>query len=375
MATKTPLYDEHLALGGKMTEFAGWEMPLWYSTGQTEEHHTTRKTCGLFDISHMGEYEIRGTGAQAFLSRILTNRVDQMEDGQAMYHFMLNESGGVVDDCILCRFSGIRFMLVVNAGNIDTDFQWLSRHATDDIELEDISNRIVKIDLQGPAAPRMLAGLMSRPEQLSHLKFFRFIDQVRISGMPVLVSRTGYTGEIGFELFTDSTYGVDLWRCLLNAGRAYGMLPCGLGARDTLRTEAGLPLYGHELKADRVAAGHPWPFVMDMKKDFIGKKALDRQVEKGVDYFVVPFKLDGKRKAMPGWTVLYDDGQIGSVLSGVISPTLGNQPIGFAGLSLDPGEDAVLKFKRPGREDVLEGRIVSIPFVPLTSRKAMNLFL
>ena len=159
---KTLLYDEHVRLGGKMADFAGWRMPLWYPTGQSVEHHATRKACGLFDICHMGEFEIKGSGSLAILSQLLTNDVERLVDGQAMYNFMLNEAGGVVDDCIIYRFDQENWMLVVNAGDIEGDFEWLRRNGSSDVQLENISDRTVKIDLQGPNAPKLMTKWVER---------------------------------------------------------------------------------------------------------------------------------------------------------------------------------------------------------------------
>lgn len=371
---KTPLYDEHKTLGGKMADFAGWNMPLWYPTGQSVEHHATRKACGLFDICHMGEFEIKGPNALSFLSSMLTNGVDKQEDGQAMYNFMLNEQGGVVDDCILYRFDQENWMLVVNAGDIGGDFNWLKKHLPSNVQLKNISDTTAKLDLQGPKTPKLMTKWVAA-EELANLKFFRFISNVKMDGMDVLISRTGYTGEIGFELYTEIKHCVDLWNLLLEEGKEYGILPCGLGARDTLRTEAGLPLYGHELKADKVALGHPWEFALSLESEFIGKEKLLRQKKQGLNYYVFPFIIEGKRKAMPGWEVKKEGEVIGTVLSGVISPSLNNTPIGFIGVDRFIEVGHVLSFHQEGRPEELKGRIVEIPFVPLTSRRKMSSFL
>jgi len=371
---KTPLYDEHLSLGGKMADFAGWMLPLWYPSGQVAEHNAVRNACGLFDICHMGEFEIRGGGAQSFLEEMLTNRVHAMTDRQAMYHFLLNERGGVIDDCILYRFDAAYWMLVVNAGNIHTDFEWLSNHAPSRTTVVDISNRTVKLDLQGPQAPRLLSEWIPKTT-LAELRFFHFIHGVRINGMEVLVSRTGYTGEIGFELYTDLTHARALWQILLEKGRAYGLLPCGLGARDTLRLEAGLPLHGHELRPDRAALGHPWEFAISWDHVFFGKKALSAYREDGIRYWIIPFRMDGKRKAMPGWQVRLNGEMIGSVLSGVISPTLGNVPIGFMEVNRTVEKETPLLFCPEDNTTLLEGRVWTTPFIPPTSRRKITEFL
>jgi aminomethyltransferase len=370
---KTPLYEEHVRLNGKMADFAGWLMPLWYGTGQVAEHHAVRNHCGMFDICHMGEFEIKGPDSVSFLSRLLSNNILKMSNGQAQYHFILNEKGGIIDDCILYRFDAENWMLVTNAGNIETDFNWLRAHLSGNIQLNNISDRTVKIDIQGPNAPKLVLNWIKR-EKLAGLKFFHFFTDINIAGMNVLVSRTGYTGEIGFELYTDVSHGSRLWQLLLNAGRDLGLQPCGLGARDTLRTEAGLPLHGHELHPDRVGLGHLWEFAIDWDHDFVGKDALVNRRERP-DLFVVPFILDGRRKAMPGWEVVTENKVAGSVLSGVISPTLDNTPIGFAGLHFRPDPETRIYFRRKDRDALLSGKVTEIPFVKGTSRKKMAQFI
>jgi len=371
---KTPLYEEHIKLGGKMADFAGWLMPLWYPSGQSVEHHATRNGCGIFDICHMGEFTITGPGSPDFLSWMLTNDIGRISDGQAMYNFMLNEDGGVVDDCIIYRYNETKWMLVVNAGDIEGDFQWLRKHAASGVVLENISDSIVKIDLQGPSAPKLMKTWIDG-DTLLDLKFFRFIPEYTIDGMEVLISRTGYTGEIGFELYTDVKHGVDLWNLLIEKGKAFDITPCGLGARDTLRTEAGLPLYGHELQADRVAWGHPWEFAISMETDFLGKDQILRKQSGGLDYYVYPFIMEGRRKAMPDWEVALEDKAIGTVLSGVMSPTLENVPIGFVGVNRPLEEETRLVFRQEGRPVQLNGSVSKVPFVPLTSRKKMSRFI
>lgn len=371
---KTPLYSEHIRLGGKMAEFAGWMMPLWYPTGQSAEHHAVRKVCGLFDICHMGEFEIAGTDSLSFLSRMLSNNVSGMADHQAMYHFLLNDEGGVIDDCILYRFEASRWMLVVNAGNIRTDFDWLVSHAPSTVRIENISDQTVKLDLQGPAAPKVMSKWIPRDELLN-LKFFRFIPKINIDGMEVLVSRTGYTGDVGFELYADLRNAVNFWNLLLSEGKQYGILPCGLGARDTLRLEAGLPLHGHELKPDRPGLGHPWEFALNWDHDFIGKEKLIRIRDKGIQYHVLPFVMEGRRKAMTGWSVLYQNEKAGTVLSGGISPSLNNTPIGFMGVRSRLEKDAEIVFMPEIGPGQLVGRVGVSPFLQLTARQKMQNFI
>lgn len=373
---KTPLYEEHVKLQGKMSDFAGWIMPLWYTPGQSKEHLTTREKCGLFDICHMGEFKITGpeSDCREFLSTVLTNNVERIKDGRAMYSFMLNKQGGVIDDCILYKFDPEHWMLVVNAGNIEDDFNWMGKNAPSAVELENVSDTTAKIDVQGPSAPKLMAKLAGI-DNIKKMRFFSFRQDIRLNDMEVLVSRTGYTGEIGFELYTDVENSVALWRLLLKEGKEFGILPCGLGARDTLRIEAGLPLHGHELKKDTVAVGHPWEFAIDYEGDFIGKKVLEEKKQHGIDYFVLPFIIEGRRKAMPGWEVLRNGNLVGTVLSGVISPSLDNTPIGFVGINNELHEDEEIEFRRPGSDKTFRGRITQIPFVSLTSRKKLKNFL
>ncbi len=353
-----------------MTEFAGWLLPLWYARGQTVEHFAVRNACGLFDICHMGEFKMMGREAGLFLDEMLTNRVQAMQDGQAMYHFMLNDSGGVIDDCILYRWNAHEYMLVVNAANMEQDFHWLSDHAKGkDVELENVSSQIAKLDLQGPRAPQLMSKWIPK-ETLLSLRFFRFLPEVQINGIPVMVSRTGYTGDIGFELYTDVQNAVELWELLVEEGKSYGLIP----SRDSLCIEAGLPLHGHELSPDRIALGHPWKFVFFWEKEFVGKRALLEAKASGKYSFVLPFWIHGPRKAMPGWHV-YSGKKEGKVLSAVISPSLSNRPIGFLESSVffEPGTQ--VQFCSPDQNITLEGEIAQIPFLSLTARRSMEAFL
>jgi aminomethyltransferase len=263
----------------------------------------------------------------------------------------------------------------VNAANTAADFQWLFEYSQNrGIRLEDISERTAKLDLQGPNAPRLMAKWISK-ETLSGLRFFRFLPSIRIEGMEVLVSRTGYTGEIGFELYTAVQNAKTLWDLLIFEGKSMDILPCGLAARDTLRIEAGLPLHGHELKPDRVAAGHPWEFAIHWEGNFIGKDALITAKQNGIKSRVLAFRMKGRRKAMPGWAVRMSGEAIGTVLSAVIAPSLDNTPIGFLESNRSIEIGARLEFHQPGSGNYLEGEVTASPFVPLTSRRKMEEFL
>ncbi len=270
-AKKTPLYEEHLAAGGKMVEFGGYCLPVQYGTGVIREHMAVRTACGLFDVSHMGEILVEGGDAVPFLNHLLTNRYTVMRDGQARYSPMCREDGGTVDDLIVCKISDNRYFVVVNASNKDKDFAWMKARQSGAVEITDVSDRYAQIALQGPKAESILRRLTDRiPE-----KYYTVDFDGRVGDLPCIVSRTGYTGEDGFELYTAADRAGSLWRMLLETGRDDGLIPCGLGSRDTLRLEASMPLYGHEL-SDSITpleAGLS-AFVKLDKPDFIGREAL-----------------------------------------------------------------------------------------------------
>ena len=271
---RTPLYEAHVRLGGRMVEFGGYEMPVQYPTGVIKEHMAVREACGLFDVSHMGEVLLEGPEAVKNLNHLLTNDYTVMEDGQARYSPMCNEQGGTVDDLIVYRISPERYFIVVNASNREKDVAWMRDHISGQVKLTDVSDSWGQIALQGPKAQEILEKLTEKeniPEKSYHALFDR-----EVGGIPCIVSRTGYTGSDGFELYVPASRTEELWNLLLEAGREYGLIPCGLGARDTLRLEASMPLYGHELSEtiSPLTAGLGYFVKMD-KPDFIGKAALE----------------------------------------------------------------------------------------------------
>ena len=240
MEQKTPLYERHVAAGGKIVPFAGWLLPVQYS-GVIAEHKAVRSACGLFDVSHMGELVLRGTDALANVNRLMTNDFSGMYEGQARYSPMCYEDGGVVDDLIVYKVSDTVYFIVVNAANKDKDAAWIREHLTGDCAMEDWSDRVAQLALQGPRAEEILRKLTSDiPE-----KNYSAVLRGTVKGMACMVSRTGYTGEDGFELYCAPADAPALWDALLEAGEPFGLIPCGLGARDTLRLEAAMPLYGH----------------------------------------------------------------------------------------------------------------------------------
>jgi len=344
---RTPLHGEHDALGGKLVPFAGFEMPVQYPAGITAEHHAVRRGAGLFDVSHMGEFEVRGAGAEDFLQRLVTNDVSSLQVGQAQYNLLLREDGGILDDLIVYRFAE-RWMLVVNGANREKDWEWVAaRAAGEDVEVADRSDGIALLALQGPRAQEVLAPLTDL--DLEAIGYYRFTEG-RAAGVEAVVSRTGYTGEDGFELYVDAGDAVALWRALLAGGEVQ---PAGLGARDSLRLEMGYALYGNDLDESRdpYQAGLGW-VVKLQKGDFSGRQALVRIREEGPRQKLTGFRLLERGFPRAGYALRHDGREVGSVTSGVLSPTLG-EGIGMAYLPVElaaPGtEIELLVRERPLR--------------------------
>jgi aminomethyltransferase len=337
---RTPLYPLYEEYGAKTVDFSGWEMPVQFQS-IIQEHEAVRTRVGLFDVSHMGEFEVSGPGAGAFLQEMVTNDVSKLEPGRALYSPMVYPHGGTVDDLLVYCFTPTRFLVVVNAGNIEKDYDWLANHARGrDLTLIDRSPEVALLALQGPLAETVLQRLTDTP--LSAIRPYRFCEG-RVAGVQAILSRTGYTGEDGFELYVSADDAHRLWRSLLAEGRPEGILPCGLGARDTLRLEAALPLYGHELdeQITPLEAGLG-RFVKLDKGEFVGREALQRQKETGVTRKLVGLRVAGRGIPRAGQTVLAGEsakipssgqpessGVVGHVTSGTMSPTL-KQGIGLA---------------------------------------------
>ena len=319
-AKRTPLYEEHRADKAKLIDFGGWEMPVQY-TGVIEEHHVVRKKAGLFDVSHMGEIDVHGNEALAFIQILITNDVSKLEDGRILYSPMCYPNGGIVDDLLVYRYNENRFLLVVNASNADKDYAWIREQAEKfDVEVENISEQYAQLALQGPLAETILQRITNA--DLKHIKYYGFIHD-EIGGIPSLISRTGYTGEDGFEIYVAPEYSRRLWRKILETGASDGIQPIGLGARDTLRFEARLPLYGQELDAviTPLEAGLGIFVKMD-KERFIGRETLLAQKEAGVPRKLVGLEMIGRGIARPHYSLQKNGEEIGFVTSGSFSPTL-----------------------------------------------------
>lgn len=336
----TPLNDEHLALGGKMVPFAGYSMPVQYPTGITAEHKAVREACGLFDVSHMGEFMVRGPQALDFVQRISVNDAERIEVGQAQYSAMCLESGCVIDDLIIYRFDD-HYMLVVNAANLEKDWAWVTKHAADfDVELHDASDETALLALQGPSAREVLRSLASL--DIDDVKYYRFAEG-EVAGVPAVISGTGYTGEDGFELYVPADRAAELWRALLEAGKGVGLIPAGLGSRDSLRLEVGYALYGNDLDEEHTTleSGLGWVTKVD-KGDFVGRDALAAQKEAGVTRRLVGLRLTGKGFPRPGYDIVSNGEVVGHVTSGTVSPTLGfGVALGYVPLELSKPETEV----------------------------------
>lgn len=318
---QTPLHAVHAAAGGKLVPFAGYEMPVQYPTGITAEHQAVRTSAGLFDVSHMGEVEVRGPGARDFVQYLTSNDVDRIEPGQAQYSTLLNERGTIIDDLLVYRFPA-HYLLVVNASNRERDVAHLRAHSGRfDVTVEDRSDDVALLALQGPRAEEILSQLTSLP--LSAIGYYRFREG-DVNGVDALVSRTGYTGEDGFEVYLPNAAARPLWDALLEAGRPVGLIPAGLGARDSLRLEMGYALYGNDLDEDHtpLEAGLGWVVNLD-KGDFIGREALVKQREAGVKTRLTGFRLRERGFPRAGYAVRAGDAGAGVVTSGTVSPSLG----------------------------------------------------
>lgn len=312
---ETPLASTHRRLGARMVEFAGWNMPVQYRS-IIAEHMAVRSKVGLFDVSHMGEFVVRGSGAHDFLQYMIANDLNRLTvPNRALYTQFVMPDGGTVDDLIVYRRAD-DYLLVVNASNIEKDWNWLRQYSSrfDDVILHDISGEIALLALQGPNAAPLLVQLAG--EEIDAVQTFSYLDST-IGGISASLGRTGYTGEDGFEIFVRPADAGRLWDVLINRGENLGIEPCGLGARDTLRLEAGLPLYGHELDEDTspLQAGLGWSVKLD-KGEFLGRQVLARQKSEGLSKVCVCLKVEGRALPRPGYAILDGDKRIGAVTSG-----------------------------------------------------------
>lgn len=356
----TPLYDFHIAQGAKMTDFAGFQMPIQYS-GIQEEHMAVRQKAGLFDVSHMGEFIVEGKNAMAVLQKITTNNIATIDIGQAQYTLMTNEQGGIIDDLIIYRLAENKFMLVVNAANIKKDWDWLIENKTLECYTENISEGMGLIALQGPKAIEILKELTA--VEIEKIKYYHFKAGAVAGIENVLISATGYTGSGGFELYVDQSQISTVWNEIWSMGQKRGLQLAGLGCRDTLRLEMGYCLYGNDIDetTSPLEAGLAW--VTKLKKgDFIGRSALIKQKSKGIVNKLVGFEIAGKRVARAGFT-LQDEKSlaIGKVTSGTFSPCL-QKPIGLGYIPATYADNQEQIWVSNGRK-TWEAVLVKPPFI------------
>ncbi|MEW6127702.1 MAG: glycine cleavage system aminomethyltransferase GcvT [Acidobacteriota bacterium] len=359
MLKRTPLYEAHVSLGGRIVDFAGWEMPVQYS-GAIQEHLAVRQAAGLFDVSHMGEFELIGESAFALVQSLTTNDVAKLDDNQVQYSALTNEQGGIIDDLLVYRINQEHFMLVVNASNIAKDFAWVKKHAAamGKVTAYDVSDGYALMALQGPKAEDMLQditdGLLDRiPYYWSH--------KVKVDGIECRVSRTGYTGEDGFEIFCDPKDARHIWNRLLLTGASEGLIPCGLAARNTTRLEAAFRLWGNDMDETTtpLEAGLGWITKLN-KGDFVGRDALQAQKAAGLTRKLIGFEVEDRAPARDGYAIVIGGQEVGKVSSGSPAPFL-QKNIGMAYLPINhTAVGTAIGIVIRGR--VVPARIVEMPF-------------
>jgi len=355
----TALTDLHFSLGAKMVPFAGFNMPVQY-TGINDEHETVRNGVGVFDVSHMGEFLLRGPRALDLVQKISSNDASKLHDGKIQYAYLPNADGGVVDDLLIYRIDSETYLLVVNAGNIQKDWEWISKHNTFGVEMKDISEKTSLFAVQGPKATDALQSLTDI--DLSVMSYYTFQKGVFAGVENVLISATGYTGAGGFEIYVDSPHSRQVWDAIFEAGAPYSIKPIGLGARDTLRLEMGFCLYGHEINDETspLEAGLGW--VTKFTKDFINSENLKKEKEAGIKNKLVGFEMIDRGIARQDYEIVNAAGeQIGRVTSGTQSPTL-KKSIGMGYVPISEASEGNEIFIRI-RNNNVKAKIVKPPFV------------
>jgi len=359
MAKHTPLYEDHVKLGAKMVEFGGWNMPVFYS-GIIDEHLAVRAKAGLFDVSHMGEIEFVGPGALECAEYLTVNHVASLQDGQAHYSILLNERGTVVDDLIIYRFNANRFIFVVNASNIEKDFEWIKAHQRGNAQITNRSGDFALIAFQGPMAAPILKNVVDIA--LDALPSFNFRQTSFENRDACIVARTGYTGEDGFEIFCAPKAASTIWQTLLEIGKPKGVVPAGLGCRDTLRLEMKYSLYGHEItdETNPLEAGLGWVVKLDKPGDFIGKEALLKVKQEGFKRKLIGFKMTDRGIPRSGCDIIAEGKKVGFVTSGTMSPSL-KEPIGIGYVPLEYAREGS-KFFIDIRGGQRQAIVVKTPF-------------
>lgn len=359
---RTPLNAAHRALGGRMVDFGGWDMPVQYPAGTVEEHLRTRNHAGLFDVSHMGEIDVRGSGAIPFVNYITSNDASKLVDGQAQYSALTTPEGTVIDDLLVYRFAEDHLLLVVNAGTTEKDWDWIGSQPRDEsVEIKNVSADWCQIALQGPDALKILQGLTELP--LAEIKYYHFTEG-HVDGVAAIVSRTGYTGEDGFEVYAAADKAEQLWNKMLesgNYGTDTGIVPCGLAARNTLRLEAGMALYGHEIDENTTLLEANLGWICKLNKgDFIGREPLAKQKEEGITKRLVGFEITERGIARDEQDVIISGERVGKVTSGSPAPFL-KKNIGMAYVPTEfASEGQEIQIDVRGR--LVSAQIVKTPF-------------
>ncbi|MBX9973003.1 glycine cleavage system aminomethyltransferase GcvT [Cytobacillus firmus] len=356
---RTPLFEVYKDYGAKTIDFGGWDLPVQFSSIK-EEHEAVRTKAGLFDVSHMGEIEVKGTDSLKYLQKMMTNDISKLKNSGAQYTAMCYENGGTVDDLLVYKIEDDHYLLVVNASNIEKDFNWLQDHAEGNVELKNLSEDMAQLAIQGPLAEKVLQKIAGT--NLSDIGFFKFQQDVDLNGKKALVSRTGYTGEDGFEVYCDAKDAAALWNEILEAGKEEGVLPCGLGARDTLRFEANLALYGQELSPEitPLEAGIGFAVKVNKEADFIGKEVLKNQKENGVPRKLAGIEMIDRGIPRHGYPVYKGEELIGEVTTGTQSPTL-KKNIGLVLIKKEHAEPGTeLEVEIRGKR--LKAKIAATPF-------------
>jgi aminomethyltransferase len=350
---RTAFFDEHVAAGGKLIDFVGWAMPMEY-TGIIDEHRRVRSTVGMFDVSHMGEFHLSGEGALADLERITTNRVAALVDGRVQYSAMCYENGGFIDDLLVYRL-GDSYMLVVNAANKQKDLDWIRSHIGTSTEFRDASDETALIAVQGPLAEKVMGKVAD--EKVVSLGYYQSVT-CQVAGQDALVSRTGYTGEDGFEIYLDAGTAGSIWHSLMQAGAEFEIEPVGLGCRDTLRLEMGYALYGNDIDERRTPVESGLMWITKLKKgDFIGRDAILKVKSDGPRERLIGFELEGRGVPRHGHRILSDGREVGVVTSGTFSPSLKNGiGMGYVATGTDGPLDIEI------RNRTVPVRRVSLPF-------------
>lgn len=361
---KTPLYDRHVALGGKVMNFSGWALPVYYS-GIIEEHKWVRESCGIFDVSHLGEIHVSGQGAKQFLQYRLTNNLNKLEDGKILYSLLCDERGLTLDDILIYQAAPDDYYLIVNASSIERDMEALEKYVPESVQLSNDSDRMACIAIQGPKSEAILEKIFGF--RLKELRYYWFKEEL-FDGAPVWISRSGYTGEDGFEIFSSNEKAGKIWDLLIVA-KADGVLPAGLGARNTLRLEAGNALFGNDidLTTTPLEANLRWAVAFDKEGGFIGRDMLLKQREEGTRRKLVGFKVLDRAPAREHYPIFKDNRKIGSVTSGSFGPTVGcNIGLGY----VDRGFEAIgtlIEIQVHGRN--VPAEIVKLPFIALNHKK------